>query len=167
MVFTTTLVWCQVVMAEWLARQTPKHKIMGLSPAKASWLIKKRPAWAMGDGNGASSLSRKWVPGDRNGNCTVITRGACIPRVYSMYKRVYSPQGVEQVMDVTGLPGVIICKALWVSFGKEKALYKNCILLLCSSLGPHKKVQETELRCPHTICLYNQITGQHQQLAAI
>ncbi len=26
-------------------------------------------------------------------------------------KRVYTPQGVEQVMDITGLPGVIICKA--------------------------------------------------------
>ncbi len=27
-------------------------------------------------------------------------------------KRVYIPQGVEQVMDVTGLLGIIICKAL-------------------------------------------------------
>ncbi len=26
-------------------------------------------------------------------------------------KPLYTPKGVEQVMDVTGLPGVIICKA--------------------------------------------------------
>ncbi len=33
--------------------------------------------------------------------------------------RVYTPQGVEQVTDITGLPG-IICKALWASFSKKK-----------------------------------------------
>ncbi len=27
-------------------------------------------------------------------------------------KQVYTPRGVEQVTDVTGLPGIIICKAL-------------------------------------------------------
>ncbi len=40
-------------MAEWLAHHTPNHKIVGLSPAKASRLIKNRPAWATGDDNGA------------------------------------------------------------------------------------------------------------------
>ena len=41
-------------MAEWSARRTPNHNILGSSPAKASWLIKKRPAWATGDDNGTS-----------------------------------------------------------------------------------------------------------------
>ncbi len=52
-------------MAEWPL--LPTHKIVGLSPAKTSWLIKNRPAWATGGDNGASigSLSRKWVPGYR------------------------------------------------------------------------------------------------------
>ncbi len=44
----------RVAMAEWLARRTPNHKIVGLSYAKAVWLIKNRPAWAMGDNYGAS-----------------------------------------------------------------------------------------------------------------
>ncbi len=68
-------------MAKWLARQTRNHKIVGSSPtsgpAKASWLIKNRPAWATpGDDWCFGSLSRKWVPGpgylaiDRDGNCT-------------------------------------------------------------------------------------------------
>ncbi len=47
-------------------------------------------------------------------------------------KRVYTPQGVKQVMDVTGLPGVVICKGHSASFGKDQALYKNCLLLLSS-----------------------------------
>ena len=34
---------CQVAMAEWLARRTPNHKIVGLSPAKTGWLIKTVP----------------------------------------------------------------------------------------------------------------------------
>ncbi len=33
---------------------------------------------------------------------------------------MYTAQGVEQVIDVRGLPEVLICKALWASFGKEK-----------------------------------------------
>ncbi len=33
-----------------------------------------------------------------------ITHGTC----KGIYKRVYTPQGVEQVMDVAGLPGLII-----------------------------------------------------------
>ncbi len=35
-------------------------------------------------------------------------------------ERVYTPRGVERVTEWTGLPGVIICKALWASFGQEK-----------------------------------------------
>ncbi len=50
-------------MAEWLAPRTPNHKIVGSSPTKTSWLIKNRPAWAMGGDNGAfgdnGSFSRK------------------------------------------------------------------------------------------------------------
>ncbi len=74
------------------------------------------------------SLSRKWVPGYRQRWQLYLD----YPCRLEVCKRVYTgtPQGVEQVMDVTGLPGVMICKALWASFGKEKALYKNCILLL-------------------------------------
>ncbi len=41
-------------MAEWLVRRTPNHKIVGSSPADATWLIKNRLAWAMVDDNGAS-----------------------------------------------------------------------------------------------------------------
>ncbi len=33
-------------MAEWLAHRTPNHKIVGVSAAKTSWLIKNCPAWA-------------------------------------------------------------------------------------------------------------------------
>ncbi len=69
---------------------------------------------------------------DRDGNCTYITLEAC--------ERVYTPQGVEQVIDVTGLPGVIMCKALWASFGKEKALYKICILLFTGIIIKIKKI---------------------------
>ncbi len=63
----------------------------------------------MGDDNGASvhSAINEYLAIDRDGNCTWITHGAL--------KRVSrcifpTPQGVGQVMDVTGLPGVIICK---------------------------------------------------------
>ncbi len=114
-------------MAEWLARRPPNHKIVGSSPAKTSWLIKKPSRvgygwrqWCLG------SLSRKWVPGYRQRWQLYLD----YPWRLEACKRVYTPQGVEQVMDVTGLPGIIICKALWASLGKGKALYKNCILLL-------------------------------------
>ncbi len=111
-------------MAEWLARQPQARGF----ESRRSHLPKRKPShvgygwrqWCIG------SLSRTWVPGNRQRwQLYSITRGAlkrvsgCIP-----------PRGVEQVMDITGLPGIIICKALWASFGKEKALYKNCILLL-------------------------------------
>ncbi len=82
-----------------IARLTPNHcdKIVGSSPAKTSWLIKNRPAWATGDDKGASVHSAvneymRW-------------------QLYLDYpwrleacKWVYIPQGVEQVMDITGLP---------------------------------------------------------------
>ncbi len=73
-----------------------------------------------------ASLSRKWVPGYRQRWQLYLDYPWCLEAC----KQVYTPQGVERVMDVTGLPGVIIYKALWASFGKEKALYKNCILLI-------------------------------------
>ena len=41
-------------MAQWLASRPPNHKIVGSSPAKASWLIINCPAWATGDNNGVS-----------------------------------------------------------------------------------------------------------------
>ncbi len=111
-------------MAEWLARRTPMHKIVGSSPAKNSCLIKNLPAWATGAHNGASvhSAVNEYLAINRDGLYLDYPWGleAC--------KQVYTPQGVEQVLDVTGLSGVIICKALWASFGKEKALFQNCIL---------------------------------------
>ncbi len=108
-------------MAEWLAL-TPNHKIVGSSPAKSSRLIKNRPAWATGDDNGASvhSAANEYLAIDRDGNCASITRGA-LKRVI---KWVYTPQGVEQVTDITGLPG-IKCKALWASFGKKKGYVRT------------------------------------------
>ena len=65
------LMYCRVVVAEWLARRTPNHKIMGLSPAKATWLIKNHPAWAAGDDNGAMvhSAVNEYLAIDRDGNC--------------------------------------------------------------------------------------------------
>ena len=59
-------------MAEWLARRTPNHKIVGSNPAKTSWLIENRPAWATGDDNGASvhGAVNEYLAIDRNGNCT-------------------------------------------------------------------------------------------------
>ncbi len=65
-------------MAEWLARQTPNHEIVGSSPAEATWLIKNRPAWGMGGDNGASvhSAVNECLAIDRDVNCTWITRGA-------------------------------------------------------------------------------------------
>ena len=59
-------------MAEWLARRTAIHKIVGSSPAKASRLIKNCPAWATGGDNGASvhSAVNEYLAIDRDGNCT-------------------------------------------------------------------------------------------------
>ena len=58
-------------MAEWLARQTPNHKIVGSSPAETTWLIKNHPTWAMGDDNGASVhlAVNEYLVIDRDGNC--------------------------------------------------------------------------------------------------
>ncbi len=59
-------------MAEWLSRRTPNHKIVGSSPAKTSWLIKNRLAWATGGDNGASVhlAVNEYLAIDRDGNCT-------------------------------------------------------------------------------------------------
>ncbi len=84
-------------MAEWLAHLTPNHMKVGSSRTEATWLTKNSPAWATGD-NGVSvhSALNEYLAIDRHGNC----------------KRMYTPRGVEQVTDVTGLLGVgIICKA--------------------------------------------------------
>ena len=50
------------------AHWTHNHKIMGSSPVT----IKKHPAWAMGDDNGASvhSAVTEYLAMDRDGNCT-------------------------------------------------------------------------------------------------
>ncbi len=114
-------------MGEWLARRTPQPQDRGFESCQ-NQLAHQKPSrvgygwwqWCL------CSLSRKWVPGYRQRWQLYLDYQwrleAC--------KWVYTPQGVEQVMDITGLPGIIICKALWASFGKEKALYRNCILLL-------------------------------------
>ena len=122
-----TALFCRVAMVEWLARQTPNQKIVGSSLAK-SQLAPQKPShvgygwrqWYL------SSFNRKWVPGYRQRWQLYLD----YPWRLEVCKRVYTPQGGEQVMDAKGLPGIVICKALWASFGKEKALYKNCILLL-------------------------------------
>ena len=59
-------------MAEWLARQTPNHKILGLNPTEDTLLNKSHPAWATGDDNGASvrSAINEYLVIDRDGNCT-------------------------------------------------------------------------------------------------
>ncbi len=66
--------------------------------------------WCLG------SLSHKWVPGYRQRWQLYLD----YPWRLEACERVYTPRGVEQVMDVTGLPGIIICKALWASFSQEK-----------------------------------------------
>ncbi len=52
----------RVAMAEWLARRTPNHKIVGTSPAKSQSAHQYRPVWAAGGDNGASVHSAvKWA----------------------------------------------------------------------------------------------------------
>ncbi len=41
-------------MAEWLARRTPNHKIVGSSHATSQSAHENRPVWAAGGDNGAS-----------------------------------------------------------------------------------------------------------------
>ncbi len=69
-----------------------------------------RPAWATGGDNGASvhSTVNEYLALDRDGNALYLD----YPWRLEACERVYTPRGVEQVTDVTGLPGVIICKAL-------------------------------------------------------
>ncbi len=65
-------------MAEWLARRTLNHKIVGSSPAKSQSAHQNRPALATGGDNGASvhSAGNEYLAIDRDGNCTYITHGA-------------------------------------------------------------------------------------------
>ncbi len=59
-------------MAEWLARRTPNHKIVGSSLAKRQSAHQNRPVWATGGDNGASVHSpvNEYLAIDRDGNCT-------------------------------------------------------------------------------------------------
>ncbi len=59
-------------MAEWLARRTPNHKIVGSSPAESQSAHQIRPAWATGGDNCASVYSavNEYLAIDREGNCT-------------------------------------------------------------------------------------------------
>ncbi len=43
----------RIAMAEWLARWTLNHKIVGSSPAKSQSAHQNRPVQATGDDNGA------------------------------------------------------------------------------------------------------------------
>ncbi len=55
-----------------MVSMSDNHKIVGLSPVGASWLIKNHPAWATGDNNGAlvHSAVNEYLAIDRDGNCT-------------------------------------------------------------------------------------------------
>ncbi len=76
-------------MAEWLARWTPNHKIVGSSSAKSQSAHQNRLVWATGGDNGASvhPAVNEYLATDRDGNCTHITRGA-LKRVSGC---IYSP----------------------------------------------------------------------------
>ncbi len=91
----------------------------GFESRQSLWLIKNRPTWATGNDNGASVHSAvnngKWVPSD-HGDRQRWQLYLGYPWRLEACKWVYAPQGVEQVTDVTGLLGVIICKALWARF---------------------------------------------------
>ena len=66
------LQYSRVAMAEWLARRTPNHKIMGSSPAKSQSAHQNLPVWAASGDNGASvhSAINEYLAIDRDGNCT-------------------------------------------------------------------------------------------------
>ncbi len=59
-------------MAQWLARRTPNHKIVGSSPTKSQSAHQNCPVWAVGGDNGASvhSAVSEYLAIDRDGNCT-------------------------------------------------------------------------------------------------
>ncbi len=117
---------CGVVLFPWQpCDRDPHHtffivrvgwmvSVFGLQPwdhgfkSRMSLAYQKRSYAGYGYGC-LGSLSSKWVPGyrHRDSHCTWIGRGVC-------------SAGSQQVMDGTGLPGVIT-KA-------RKALYKNYIL---------------------------------------
>ncbi len=66
-------VQCRVAMAEWLARRTPNHKIVGSSPAKSQSAHQNCPVWAAGGDNGVSvhsAVNEYLALIDRDGNCT-------------------------------------------------------------------------------------------------
>ncbi len=66
--------------------------------------------WCLG------SLSHKWVPGDRPRWQLYLNYLWCLEAC----ERVYSPGSWAGDGCITGLPGIIICKALWASFDQEK-----------------------------------------------
>ena len=59
-------------MAEWLARRTPNHQNVGLSPAKSQSAHQNHPVWATGGDNGASihSAVNEYLAIDRDVNYT-------------------------------------------------------------------------------------------------
>ncbi len=59
-------------MAEWLARWTPNHKIVGSSPAKSQSARQKPSRVGYGGDNGASVYSavNEYLAIDGDGNCT-------------------------------------------------------------------------------------------------
>ncbi len=109
---------CQTAMAEWLARRTPQPQDRGFESCQKPFGSSKKPSrvgygwrqWCLG------SLSRKWVPGYRQRWQLYLD----YPWRLEACEGVYTPRGVEQVTNVTGLPGVIICKALWATFSQKK-----------------------------------------------
>ncbi len=110
-------------MAKWLECRTPNYKIVSSSPTKLKPLGWSNP-FRVGHGWRQlclSSLSLKWVPGNRQRWQLYLDYAWLLEAC----KRVYSPRGVEQVVDVTSLPGVMICKALWAGFGKKKCYFER------------------------------------------
>ncbi len=80
-------------MAEWLAHQTPSHKIVGSSPAKASRLIKNCPTWATDGDNGASvhSAVNEYLAIDNDRQRWQLYLD--YPWRIEAFKRVYTPPG--------------------------------------------------------------------------
>ncbi len=63
---------CLVAMAEWLARRTPNHKIVGFESRRSHLADQNHPMCAAGGDNGASvhSAVNEYLAIDRDGNCT-------------------------------------------------------------------------------------------------
>ncbi len=93
---------------------------------------------------GLGSLSRKWVPGYRQRWKLYLD----YPWRLEACKRVYAPQEVEQVTDITGLPWVIICKALWATFGKKKRYIRTAYYYrIIHNLSPLPASYHTRVVC--------------------